>query len=175
MASAFYVNNDPTPNPIGVQGMVVESGCDPKNPGHVDVADPYRNTDFIDVCGHVFIVSLPAGQYYIAKWDANSGSLMYGPRAWKPVPFTVQAGRATYVGNIHFGVLLGPDTFLGKHSLIALGPVLDDQSARDIRMLQQRYPWLVSGLIDKQLLELPPVGEVGASSMLALPPPVVKH
>lgn len=102
----IYVNDSPdqsTPPSIWV-----ESGCDLDKPGH---------SDFSDRCGHVFAIRLPAGEYYISRWGGRVGTSMSGPSAWKPVSFTIEAGRATYIGNIHIKVIPNTETFLGKHSI----------------------------------------------------------
>ena len=135
---------------------------------HCSLSNP-ADTDFKDQCGKVFAVAIPAGDYVLDTWnivDAGGGAIV--PEHWDPVKITVQAGKLTYVGNIHmvFDPNIpggGPDGWHGW-------PATSDRHERDIPMLLSRYPALQASDVVMESLTLPPssmvcnTGNVGVIS-----------
>lgn len=111
--------------------LKVSTGCDTIREG---------DSDFLDVCAHLFAIDLPAGDYVVTRWvmENDPGGHFYPAPAWVPARFTVEAGKATYIGDLHMGVLTFPN-LPGVHGGWLF---VHDQSARDIPQLRQEYPTL---------------------------------
>lgn len=152
-----------TPNPrtLDLTEIVAESGCNLKSSGE---------SPFKDYCGRLVALKLPAGDYQIFWFKSDMGSVIMGPREFKPVSFTVKAGRATYIGNIHMTLDTTDETFFGKPIVPGGWPEVKDARERDIPLLQQAVPAITADLIDYQILQFPPRGDVGSQ---ALPIPVI--
>jgi hypothetical protein len=78
--------------------------------------------------GRLATIELPTGQYEIFNWATPMGD-----RSVKEfsIPFSIVAGKATYIGNVHFA-------FLKKTKLYQFR--VTDMSSRDLPLLFQRYP-----------------------------------
>lgn len=140
----------------------VISGCDTLNVG---------DSDFKDVCARLFVVDLPAGDYDITGWNIDNGLKTYiTPRQWVPARFTIQAGKATYIGNIHMGIAVGQNVFT-IHIIAGGWAFLHDERARDIPVLKQRYPTLDDGNITIGLVILPAGDDVLKALDVPAPPP----
>jgi hypothetical protein len=104
------------------------SGCDNLYEG---------DSDFSDVCAHLFVIDLPAGDYEMTGWSVeNDLHVHFYANPWTPAKFTIQAGKSTYVGNIHMGILSGPNVW----GFAGAWPFLHDERARDIPVLERKYP-----------------------------------
>lgn len=100
-------------------------------------------------CGRLFAVSLPAGEYEIHSVQ----EVMPPSRTFElpPLRFTVAAGRASYLGNVHTTFCEGlvrstRGAVLGGHLVIL------DESQRDLSLLEARYPQLKGADVEKQFL-----------------------
>lgn len=80
--------------------------------------------------GGTFAVALPAGDYKIQAWDVRQGQRSRSSSAPIDIAFSVERGRATYLGNLHFS----------KQLVVSLR----DRSSRDMAVLQTRYEALKS-------------------------------
>jgi hypothetical protein len=80
-----------------------------------------------------------------------------------PIRFTIQAGKATYIGDLHMGVV----TRDYVRGFIAAWPFVHDQSARDIPVLKQQYPALNDDNIVIQVISFasPPTDVKGVDFM----------
>lgn len=115
--------------------------------------------DFKDYCGKLFVIALPPGDYALDSWniiDAGGGVIL--PQHWRPVTVTIQAGKVTYVGNIHmvFDPTIpgsGPDGWHGW-------PIATDRHERDIPLLLSRYPSLRQDDVVMSPLSLDPPSSV---------------
>jgi hypothetical protein len=81
--------------------------------------------DWRDPRGRLVVIELPAGSYEFYNWA--------GLRARSTdrfsIPFSIEPGKATYLGNVHF------DVFSGVY-----GVRVSDRSSRDLPALFERYP-----------------------------------
>src|SRR5579859_2286630 len=120
----FTILFNDEPERGGGQNQVdVFSGCNMRHFGEVS---------FGDECGKIVAFDLPAGTYYITSWDLLPGSdISQSPAHWDAVPFTIEAGRATYVGNIHLMRRANVTDANGSHPISRIWPVVTDRSQRD--------------------------------------------
>jgi hypothetical protein len=94
--------------------------------------------------GRVFILSLPPGRYEIYDFGF-SGTLIVAGVEWSSatpfsIPFTINAGEATYIGNFARAPSLGTRL---EPQLGAVGYfVVSDQSERDLAIARARDPAL---------------------------------
>lgn len=94
--------------------------------------------------GRVFIQSLPPGRYEIYDFGF-SGTLIVAGVEWSSatpfsIPFTINAGEATYIGNFARAPSLGTNL---EPQLGAVGYfVVSDQSERDLAIARARDPAL---------------------------------
>lgn len=88
------------------------------------------NDDWQSPTGRLVYIKLPVGNYQFNDWEYHAGRFLPFP---KPVPFTVVAGKATYIGNLHFSVL--PKSRAYKFEI-------RDMSDRDLPLLMKRLPTL---------------------------------
>ncbi len=85
---------------------------------------PEYDTD-LKAKGGTFVVSVPAGDYNVRGWTIRQGMTIYSPSTPVDIPFRVEAGKATYLGNFNFR----------KSDDI----VLEDLAERDLPVLRARY------------------------------------
>jgi hypothetical protein len=81
--------------------------------------------DALSAKGGTFAVAVPAGSYKIVAWFAKQGAKVSGPTRRFEIPFTVERGKASYVGNLNFS----PDWEVS----------LRDRSDRDLPALAAKY------------------------------------
>jgi len=157
-----------TPNPrvLGLTEIVADSSCNL----HFSDESPFK-----DYCGRLVALKLPAGQYQIFWLQSSQGRTLLGPRHFEPVTFTVKAGRATYIGNIHMTLEADAKTMLGVPLISGGWPVVRDARERDIPLLKQAVPALGDGNIDYTVLTFPPKGEVSEDTPPLILAPVPVH
>jgi hypothetical protein len=83
------------------------------------------NDDALKARGGTYAVAAPAGSYRVVGWEIRQGAKITRNSAPIDVPFTVEKGKASYLGNLHFS----QDWDVS----------LRDRSARDLPVLQARY------------------------------------
>ena len=81
--------------------------------------------DDLKAKGGTFATVVPAGTYAIRGWRIQQGMTIYAPSSPIAVPFTVEPGKTTYIGNFHFA----------KSDVVSL----EDRSPRDLPILRSRY------------------------------------
>lgn len=86
------------------------------------------NDDALKARGGTYAIAAPAGNYRIIGWEIRQGAKSTRNSAPIDVPFTVDKGKASYLGNLHFS----EDWEVS----------LRDRSARDLPVLQTRYETL---------------------------------
>lgn len=82
--------------------------------------------DDLKMRGAPFSVRLPAGDYRIAYWEVSQGQARSNSTAPIELPLRVEAGKATYLGNVHFSA----------HWEVSL----NDEAGRDLPILKARFP-----------------------------------
>jgi hypothetical protein len=80
--------------------------------------------------GGTFAVELPSGNYLLKRWFIRQGPWTYAANRDIGIPFAVEAGKSTYLGNFHFD----PNSEV----------VLKDEAARDLPVLRSRFSVLTS-------------------------------
>lgn len=133
---------------------------DPKLPEeHVKInsqcsAVQLNSSDFKDVCGHLFVFVLPAGEYELSNWNIwPTLNRVQSPARWDAPTVTVQAGKATYVGDIH--MVFDPSIPGPGVKEFHAWPVDYDQRDRDIPLLLSQYPGLKPDDVVVSLIRFP--------------------
>jgi hypothetical protein len=76
--------------------------------------------------GEPFSMALPAGDYEIAFWEVAQGQSRSTSRDPIGIPFSIEEGRVTYLGNLHFS----------PHWQASMR----EEAARDLPVLRARFP-----------------------------------
>jgi hypothetical protein len=99
-----------------------------------------RESDYPDVHGHLFVVTLPVGEHAFTSWSiANGSGLRILPNAPPEYRFTVRANAVTYLGAFHGNLVRGKNVF--GITITGDGFVsVSDQQARDLPLLLKRFP-----------------------------------
>lgn len=138
-----------------------------KNAGYVYALPPTLPlgtpgpSEFSDSDGSVFAIALAPGDYILSRWEIEVGAyaIIY-PVEPVPLPFTVEKGKATYIGNLHMFFRTGRN-IIGLPSIDDGRPVISDRSERDIPMLLKRYPNLKREEIGIKIIDDRPWGGKG--------------
>lgn len=125
------------------------------------------SNDFDGVFGQLKVIELPAGDYEFFNWSLNN---MFKPREAERLPFTIVAGRATYVGNLDLKVRVGRNAF-GMKIVVDPRIFVVDQRERDLAVFRARYTAVPADRIDIGLLPIGPWRMESAD--LEIPPPLV--
>ena len=92
--------------------------------------------------GRLLAFEAPAGNYDLTRWEIyiyTTGPGYIRPRKIEPLPFSVKAGRVTYLGNLHIDTLSGKNIF--GISIPAAGKAtITNQKNRDFVILKKKYP-----------------------------------
>jgi hypothetical protein len=114
---------------------------------------PMRS-DFGDVYGRVYVLSMQPGTHQIDGWYTASGNLRLSPR-YPPPPlrFVVKAGEVIYLGNLNVNHEMGRGLF-GLSVLTFALPEVRDHRAIDIPVAENKAP-LIKG---KAVVNLLPLG-----------------
>lgn len=134
---------------LGRVGATVYDHCDPQ---------ALSATEFNDTCGRVFTFLLPAGEYVLSSWNITDIAGIIGPRDWRPAKVTVQAGKITYVGNIHMVFnrnLEGPTPIEWRG-----WPVAVDAHGRDFDVFLRSHPLLAQTEVIMDIPSLDPPGQL---------------
>ena len=81
--------------------------------------------DALKARGGTFAVAVPAGAYQVVGWQITQGYKITRPSRPVSIPFTVETGKVSYLGNLHFD----------EDWKVALR----DRSERDLPVLMSRY------------------------------------
>lgn len=108
-------------------------------------------SDFTDVFGKLIVLRLPAGNYEFKYWTVKFGMGTRQPMHIQPLTFTVEAGRAVYLGSFDTVVTQG-ETIL--HQTIDDPWVfVRDRHARDLPVFATKCPGFDPGLIDLKVMD----------------------
>lgn len=110
--------------------------------GAIYIAMFGRIGDLDDGYGQLHVLTLPAGKHRLHRWVISHGLTLTTPTGQPPpLEFTVSAGRAVYLGNLHAKVLLGRDMF--NQQVVVHGyPEVRDLAERDLQLLRKKRPEL---------------------------------
>jgi hypothetical protein len=85
-------------------------------------------------------MELPAGRYIFYHWSINTGLATITPKDELPVvAFTIEPGKAVYVGNFHSN-LRTVRGFLGNKVIGEVYFSLGSEIKRDLAALRRLYP-----------------------------------
>ncbi|MBP6011000.1 MAG: hypothetical protein KBA31_02130 [Alphaproteobacteria bacterium] len=116
----------------GDEGLIFYAN-DPLLPG------PKADFDTAASRGAVGSVRVAPGEYELYNFLASYGNTDYSAKQDFSIPFTVDAGGITYIGEYTFAAIYG-ENFFGM--TVPAGPLLSiaDQQARDIAVVRARLP-----------------------------------
>jgi hypothetical protein len=117
----------------------------------------FTTSDFPGTFGKVYSLRLPAGNYQFLFWRyyAFRASTTETPKDLHPLNFTVQAGRAVYVGGfdtIGFKKQQGIFHQMVEHDWV----VVNDDRARDLPAFSRLCSSFDPGLIDVRVMDRAP-------------------
>jgi len=112
-----------------------------RGPGGCDKDKP-EASDFGATCGRLFVVELPAGDYYLYPWALTlfPPIRQCTPLGWEPIRFSIIAGKGTYVGEFRTQLGDAGQTSIGMTKFGSAWVVSSDAHKRDFALLAQRYP-----------------------------------
>ncbi len=148
---AFSVLHEPAANFV-LNAIVYLDGGVPKGGSHYSSNDSVafsiaRDSDYPDLMGHLFVVSLPAGVHQFTSWQiAHSNAIrVHANSPLPPLTFTVVPGEVKYLGAFRAKALLGKNV-IGSTSIGGGVMTVEDGKERDLPILLQRYPQFRNGL-----------------------------
>jgi hypothetical protein len=119
--------------------------------------------------GSAFAVELPAGTYAVRSWQVSQGAANVWSTAPTGVQFTVQPGKAIYLGNFHF-----KETSRVMRAVTGASVSLNDETTRDIPALTKSFPSLRSTPITQSLEAGTRIDSIGGKSdgRISVPIPI---
>jgi hypothetical protein len=105
-------------------------------------------SDFPQGYGLLRALELPPGDYEFMSWSvvANAGVTFY-PKKPRPLPFRVEAGRATYVGGFDLDARRGDNVF-GAEVVFQPWLWVTDRRDRDLEVLPKKFPGIPLDRVD---------------------------
>jgi hypothetical protein len=88
--------------------------------------------------GFVITKKLPPGQYEIYNYEIRGTPMTWSSKTPFSIPFTIESGKATYIGNFARGCWCEVNTIAANLGYF----VISDQSARDIPIARAKEPAL---------------------------------
>lgn len=99
-----------------------------------------KPSELQDDYGRLVVLELPAGENSLTYWMVTHGVTQYSPVEDVPqIGFTVEPGKALYLGNLHINVRMGKN-FINQPVIGDLLPEIRDRGQRDLEMFKRRYP-----------------------------------
>ena len=119
---------------------------------------PMRDAD-LGKDGGLFAVDLAPGRYAFRGWKVRRGYKDYGPTVPFEVPFVIESGKATYLGNVHWP---------GNWRI-----TLSDQAERDLPLLKRRYATLVEAPLAFAIEPGASIVGLGGTASISMQIPVI--
>ena len=96
--------------------------------------------------GRVLAFQVPEGNYELERWEIRMVQLTVvdqniKPRKISAIPFTVNAGEMTYIGNLHLKTTTSKGLF-GRPVASGGYAVISDEKDIDLPILKEKYPKL---------------------------------
>ena len=114
-------------------------------------------------CGHAFALRLPAGEYRFtgvtpAMSSASTSTLDGGwGQLLEGYDFTVRPGRVVYIGSLLSRVCIGVQNgWAHSHRVWSAVGDVTDRYARDLPLLQRKYPTLAPVTVANETMRGPP-------------------
>jgi hypothetical protein len=117
-------------------------------------------SDFPDVFGKLYVLHLRAGTYEFLGWDYGDQPGLLGPKRYRqalgihPLPFTVKAGRAVYVGSFEPELYEGINLFHQK--VVEPWVFVRDRHLRDVGALAEKCPGFDVDHLDIEVMDTTP-------------------
>lgn len=107
--------------------------------------------------GRLLAIPIKAGDYELTNWTlyiSQAGGYGYiSPKKLPaPLPFTIQAGQITYLGNLHLNTITGKN-FFGIVVPFGAYPVITNDEQVDLNLLKNKYPNLSNWPTHSALLD----------------------
>jgi hypothetical protein len=118
-----------------------------------------RPHKLLHATGSPFAIELPAGEYAIEGWQLHCGAAHIASTAPVDIPFTVEPGKAIYLGNFHFR-----ETAHVVRLITAASLTLQDKAERDLPALAAEFPVLASNPLSQALETGTRIDKVGGDS-----------
>jgi hypothetical protein len=109
--------------------------------------------------GDTFVVEAKPGKYEMGSWVVKKGSFRYWGEKSLGVTFNVEAGKVTYIGNIHFV----DNDYVN----------LQEMSRRDMPVIESRYPALKSTPVAFSIAEGTKLEKLGGKGDWRMKVPVI--
>ncbi|MCW7540138.1 hypothetical protein OOT46_20090 [Aquabacterium sp. A7-Y] len=114
-------------------------------------------SDFDDLYGRVYVLTLPPGQHQIDAWNVVGGrtqSFVTPQPPPPPLSFEVSAGEVLYLGNLHMNIRMA-SVGLGGWAPVDGYPEVRDRRELDIAVAEKKHP-VLQGKVSTRLLPLGP-------------------
>ena len=151
--------------PRGFNVFVDFRGLNVEHKSSVPISDLFASADwrcpFLSMatdeepCGRLAVIELQQGEYEFYSWQGGTsggpGSLTFSVESVEEFSkrFEVQAGKAVYLGNIHFSIEQ-PRFLVGTGSYRM---TVADQRARDLALLHSKHPRVTPDQVVIDILE----------------------
>jgi len=109
---------------------------------------PPEVNELLGLPGGLFAIQLPAGQYQLTGWRVSQGMASFTPSRREAIDFQIEAGKATYLGNLHF-----IETSKAFLATTGIEVTLQDKRARDLPALEKQFPTIASNPVAIALAE----------------------
>lgn len=112
-----------------------------------------EDSEFSDVQGRLFAITLPAGDHELTSWKIFNGAGVHIRPRNEPTPlkFHMGNGEIKYLGNFHINIQMGKNIF-GMKMIGGGWPEIRDEGVRDIAIFEERYPQF-KGMVVNEVLK----------------------
>lgn len=119
---------------------------------HTDDSWGAPESDFDDAFGNVFAIKVPQGRYALTRWNIKDGykQIIYDPLP--PIEFSVEAGKAVYLGNFNVHPTTGKNVFT-MTMVFGANVEFRDREEKDLDAIYKRFPGLKNVPVTKQIAE----------------------
>ncbi len=95
--------------------------------------------------GRLIVLELPAGANSLKSWMLTNGAAQYlSSQDFPEISFTVEPGKALYLGNLHMNILMGRNA-VNMPVIADLLAEIRGRGERDIALFRSRYPRVANG------------------------------
>jgi hypothetical protein len=121
----------------------------------------------LDATGSPFAVELPPGTYSLSKWQVSVGAANITSTGPTGVSFTLESGKAIYIGNYHFR----ETARFGRLPTSAV-VTMTEMGRRDLSVIRDAFPALSSVPITQTVTPALHLENLGGSSSSRISMPV---
>lgn len=148
--SFFYSAKNSKKNKLGKGEYLIKSGMSMTRRFDDYPTDKSKN-------GRLIAIPMNAGDYELTNWNlfvsqAGGFGNISPQEPPTPLPFTIEAGHVTYLGNLHITTITGKNVF-GIEVPFGAYPVITNNEQIDLSLLRSKYPNLNSWPIHSALID----------------------